>query len=386
MVTAAPDHLIAIVIVGIIFVGTVVVMPAVSFSNFSTVDQQQLRNTAYNVFDAMLLDVGSPSNWGSTLPFDQNNVQKFGLAYADPFSKFVLDPDKIQRLDPENPGVIEYERVRDALSLGDYGFRFSIYRPFRVNWTINIRSDIVQFSTTVTRTEDGTPIPNAEVMVTFMVTASKLPKKDEGDFITEKYNPVVYYTNVTGSCSGSLTTNLGQYNLDYAVAIMQITVSGLSTTVIAQNANPITNLIKINTFGDTVTLTFPDDINDTSSERRIKEIDAYDFKNLMPLFNAEDANPPDIKITQGSGYEYWSITFPGIKAVNPSVLLFAIQVTLQGVGRTLVLVAGPFSFADSAKIFEFGPDPYAKNPITLMRRLVVISDMTYVAEMAFWRE
>ena len=386
IVSATYDHIVAIVIVGMIFIGTVVVLPAVSFSNIDTIDQQQLRNTAYNVFDAMLLDVGSSSNWGSTFPFDQSEVQKFGLAYADPFSKFVLDPDKVQRLDPENPGVLEYERVRDLLKLEDYGFQFSLYRPFRVNWTLDIASNEVLFSTTVTRTEDGTPIPNAEVRVTFMVTASKLPKQSDGDFITEKYDPVVYYTNVTGSCTGSLTTNLGEYNLDYAVAIMKITVSGLSTTVLAQNDNPLTKLIKINTFGDTITLSFPDALNDTSSERRIVEIDAYDFKNLVRLFKAGDVNPPEVKITQGSGYEYWSITFPGIKTVNPSVLLFAVQVTLKGIGRTLVLIAGPFSFGDSEKIFDFGPNPYGVSPITLMRRLVVVSDMTYVAELAFWRE
>jgi len=63
MVSAAYDHMVAIVIVGMIFVATVVALPAISYSNMATVDQQQLRNTAYSVFDAMLLDVGSPSNW-----------------------------------------------------------------------------------------------------------------------------------------------------------------------------------------------------------------------------------------------------------------------------------------------------------------------------------
>ena len=72
IVSIAADHLVAIVIVGIIFVGTVVVLPATSFSNLKVVDQQQLRNTAYNVFDAMLLDVGSPSKWGSSFPFDKS--------------------------------------------------------------------------------------------------------------------------------------------------------------------------------------------------------------------------------------------------------------------------------------------------------------------------
>ena len=388
MVSAAYDNLVAIVVVSVIFVGTVVALPAINYTNLQTVDQQQLRNTAYNVFDSMLLDVGSPSNWGSNLTSDQTEVERFGLARTSPFSKYVLDPDKVQRLDPNplNPWFIEYDRVRSLQNLTDYGFQFSLYRPFSVSWNIDITDASVSFSIAVTRTEDGTPIPNAEVRVTTMVTASKLPKTDDADFISERHDPKTYHTNVKGVCTGSENFDLGEFNIDYAVAIMEINVAGLSTTVVAQNDSTVSNLIKIYTFGDTITLSFPDNMNDTNSERRIKEIAAYSFDNMMRLFNAGDVKPPEIKITQGSGYEYWSITYPGLRAMNPAVLLFAMQLTLKGIGRTLVLIAGPFSLGDSEKIFSIGPDSGSENPIALMRRLVVISDMTYVAELAFWRE
>ncbi len=387
MVSAAYDHIVAILIVGAIFVGTVVALPALNYSNLQTLDQQQLRNTALNVFDSMLLSAGSPSNWGSkSFPFDQNNVKLFGLASPSALSKFVLDSDKVQRLDPTNAGVIDYDRVRTLLNTEDYGFQLSIYRPFEVNWSLDITNTVVRFFVTVTRTEDGTPIPNAEVRVTITVTASKPPKAGEGDFISQRYDPTTYYTNVTGSCAGSLNTDLSGFNIDYAVAIMQITVGGLSTTVVAEKGNQITNLIKISTFGDTITLSLPDVLNDTKSERRVKEIDAYDVENLIRLFKAGDVNPPEIKITKGQGYEYWSITFQGLSAVNPTVLLFAMQLTLKGIGRTIVLIAGPYSFGGSEKIFSFGPEPSSENVITIMRRLVVISDMTYVAQIAFWKD
>jgi len=387
MVSAAYDHIVAILIVGAIFVGTVVALPALNYSNLQTLDQQQLRNTALNVFDSMLLSAGSPSNWGSkSFPFDQNNVKLFGLASPSALSKFVLDSDKVQRLDLTNPGVIDYDRVRTLLNTEDYGFQLSIYRPFEVNWSLDITNTVVRFSVTITRTEDGTPIPNAEIRVTITVTASKLSKTNETDFISQRYDPMTYYTNVTGSCTGSLNTDLGDYNVAYAVAIMQINVGGLSTTVIAQNDNPVINLIKINTFGDTITLSLPEILNDTKSERRVMEIDAYDFENLIRLFKVGDVNPPEIKITKGEGYEYWSITFPGLSAVNPTVLLFAMQLTLKHIGRTVVLIAGPFSFGDFKKMFSFGPEPPSENVITIMRRLVVISDMTYVAQIAFWKD
>ncbi|HEX9261608.1 MAG TPA: hypothetical protein VF893_03685, partial [Candidatus Bathyarchaeia archaeon] len=241
------ENIVAILIVGVIFVGTVVALPATINANLQTVDQQQLRNTASSVFDSMLLDVGSPSNWGSKVHFDQDGnpyfdpteVEKFGLAYADPFSKFVLDSDKVQRL---NPGELDYESVRDLLRIqNDYGFLFSIYRPFRVASTLSITDNSVNFSVTVTRTEDGTPIPKAAVKVTTFVTAAYINKTktttppDIPEFISSPMAPVYGTTGVTGSYQNTTYVSLGEYAVNSAVAIMEINVAGMSTTVVKQN-------------------------------------------------------------------------------------------------------------------------------------------------------
>ncbi len=388
MVNAVYDHLVAMVIVGILFIGTVVAMPILNFSNFRTVDEQQLRNTALNVFDSMLLGCGSPSNWGSTPPteWDQNKVNLFGLASSNALSKYVLDSDKVQRLDPTNPAVMQYNRVRELLKLQDYGFRLSIFRPFSVKWQLNLTQSTVFFSVRVTRTEDGTPIPNANVQVTTMITASKLGQ-NTSDLISKAFEPKSYITNALGNCQDTIDTSLAGYSIQYAVAIIKVTVGGLSTTVVAQNDNPITKFIKINTFGDFVTLTFRNELSEqeTKSERRIIEIDAYDFENLYKIFDGSNMSPPDLKVVQGQGYEYWSMQFQNLRALNPTVLLFVMQLTLKGQGRVLVLIAGPFSFAGSEEIFGFGAEPRSEKVIATMTRLVVISDMTYVAKIAFWR-
>jgi type II secretory pathway pseudopilin PulG len=389
MAPAAYDHIVAMVIVGVIFIGTVVALPAMTFSNFQTVDEQQLRNTALTVFDSMLLNGGSPSNWGSTNPsnWDQNNIELFGLASSSTLSKYVLDPDKVQRLDPQNPGVLEYNRVRDLLKLQDYGFRLSIIRPFSVKWQLNLTQSTVHFSVKVTRTEDATPIPNAQVSVTTMITASKPSQTNGSDLVSKAFEPKLYTTNALGFCQDTIDTRLAGYSIQYAVAIIKVTVGGLSTTVVAQNDNPITKFIKINTFGDTVTLSFRNELSDdeTRSERRIIEIDAYDFENLYKVFDGTTSNPPDLKVVQGTGYEYWSMVFPNLRALNPTVLLFVLQLTLKNEGRVLVLLAGPFSFGGSEEIFGFGPEPTSEKVIAIMTRLVVIADMTYVAKIAFWR-
>jgi type II secretory pathway pseudopilin PulG len=385
MVTAAPDHMVAIVIIGIIFVGTVVVLPATSFSNLNVVDQQQLRNTAYNVFDAMLLDVGSPSKWGSSFPFDQSTVEKFGLAYSDPFSKFVLDVDKVQRLDASNPtGFVEYERVRELLNLNEYGFHISMLRPFSVGWSLNVTSNEVDFYVAVTKTEDGTPIPNAEVKVTTTVATN-----DGKEFSVVRMDPVTYFTDVRGVCEGVQYPSVSG-TINHAISVMTITVAGLSTTVVAQSENPFAELIKLNTSGDTIILSLPDEVigDNTHSERRVHRIDAYVSEEMLTLFDKGTMLPPEIKFTSGSEYEYWSLEYPGLGFMDPTALIFWIELTLKSYGRVIIVLAGSLDFMAEQEILGFGPDPQylSVTPIVTMRRLVVISEMTYVCQLAFWRE
>jgi len=398
MVSAAYEHIVAILVVGVIFTGTVVALPATIYSNLETINQQQLRNTALNIFDSILLDVGSPSNWGSILDdggiFDPALVEKFGLAYADPFSKYVLDSDKVQRLSTG----LSYERVCELLNIqGDYGFQLSIYRPFKVESNLKITGNEINFSVTVTRAEDGTPIPNAEVKVTAMVTAAyapggdhkKNPPPDVDVFISAPIPPVYGTTDVKGIYEDILLfEDHTDYSVESAVAIMEITVAGMSTTVVAQDVNSFAKYINMTTYGDTVLLSIDENFPDRSqpNERTIVDAQAYDSKYLLDLLDDPQ------KLTWGQGYENATIDFPGIRTINPTVLLMVMEIKLSADpgaehgGKKWILIAGPFGFAGSEKVFEFGGDETAKSPITMLRRLVVISDMTYIATLSFWGE
>src|SRR3989304_2800360 len=135
MVNATYEHIVAILAVGAIFVATVATLPAQNFVNMQAVDQQQLRNTALNVFNTILLDPGEPSNWGSMDPFYLNDfrIEKFGLASSHDRELYALDPDKVQRLAINNPlNYLDYNRARELLGLEDYGFNLRIIPPFNV--------------------------------------------------------------------------------------------------------------------------------------------------------------------------------------------------------------------------------------------------------------
>jgi hypothetical protein len=399
MVSEAIDHLVAIVVVSVIFVGTVVALPAINFSNIQAVDQQQLRNTALNVFDSMLLGVGAPSDWGSipSISFNEDVVTLFGLSAPNQLSKFVLDSGKVQRLNLTYGPGISYDRVRYLLNIQqDYGFRLSIFRPFHVDSYLNITNDIIHFSVTVSRAEDETPIPNAEVKVTTMMTASSYEK----DPITGEENLAYkvlyngpYHTNFAGNCQADIKpTDLSGFMVNYAVAIMQISVGGMTTIVVTQNENEVTKYIKLNTFGDTIDLTFRNETVDNPSQRRVEQIKAFDFPDSMySVYDNSTGNGQSPQITHGVGYESWSTTYEGLRAMDPQVLIMVLELTVPRAhdgfpARRLVLVAGPFSMGGTDEIFNFGNDVDSQNVIAVMRRLVVISDMTYIAQIDFWRE
>jgi hypothetical protein len=104
----------------------------------------------------------------------------------------------------------------------------------------------------------------------------------------------------------------------------------------------------------------------------------------MPIYAPESKDPTATQVTNGLGYDYWNNTFPGLTAMDPVLLLFTVSVPNP---RRNVIVAGPFSLWDSSKVFSFGPDSeQVSNAAIKLRRFVVISGMTYIAELTLWKE
>ena len=388
MVGELYDYMIGIVLVSVIFTSVVFAIPAISYVNLLQVDQQQLRNTALNVFNAMLLGAGRPSDWGSKFPFDQENVELFGLAYGEGSSLYVLDPDKVQRLDKDSPGYIEYEKVKELLTLEEYGFSISFFRPFKVAWDLEIGTPLlndVWFAVNVTRLEDGRPIPNAQVSVTILCSAKNPDKEDET--IVKVTRPETLFTNALGGCEATQPIQVpAGYIIETAIAIMKITVAGISTMVVAQQDQTVQNVMKINTFGDTIVLSFRGELTNTSAVRRVLKIDSFNYdETLTEIYGGGDGN--EDKITEGYGYVFWNSTFPGLRAMDPALLLFLVSVPLGagGGGRRPVIVTGPFSLWESSGVFGFGSSSEGI-VVSRLRRYVVVGGMTYIAELTLWRE
>ena len=388
MVGEIYDYMLGITIVGIIFVAAMFTIPSISFINLRQVDQQQLRNTGLNLFNAILLGDGSPANWGSIYPFDQNNTESFGISLAGQSTLYTIDKDKLQRLSSIGPGQIEYEKVKELLGLQDYGFLLSIYRPFRVNWTININESpvnpIVDYSISVNRNLDQRPILDAQVSVTLLCTA-KNPNVEDPLVIVKVAGDKV--TNAMGVLQGSEEIEILEsgYELDSAMGIFTINVAGITTQVVAYSEYQIQDIVNINTFGDTIVLSFRNEENtSTNAVRRPIDIFTFDYEEeLNHLYQV----PNNYHITHGIGYETWNRTFPGLSYLDPGLLIFTVDTTLGQGGRDTYLITGPLSLWENSEILTFGSSgAVGDDNVRLRRYLVDASGMVYNAELLLWEE
>ncbi|MEM3565551.1 MAG: hypothetical protein QXK18_01580 [Candidatus Bathyarchaeia archaeon] len=382
MVNAVYDHIIAILVICVMFVGAVVILPTLSAANIKAVDQQQLRNIALNVFNTILLDAGEPVNWGSFPDFMMNDprIKRFGLASAEDTTFYVLDPDKVQRLIVGNPlNYCDYNKVRELLGLQGYGFRLRIIPPFNVTNVdgtpipkkspIVVQSNQLSYSVKVSHL-DGTPIPNALVYATIVYTSGS-------NFGITSRSPI--YTNALGICNDTAMLNFAP---SHVVVVLRVTVAEVATLIVTFGSTPPNDIAKINFVGDEIILTMPD-----ATPRGARWVD-----NIIPITNDEDieflyngTRGNDDKLNYGA-LKVWSKSFNGLKNRNPVVFIFNFWAVIAGEGRQEVLIAGPYQNLLGYTVFEYGGAPQDSTAAVKIQRSVIISGMTYTAELWLWKE
>jgi len=368
------EHLFGLIIIGAIFTSVVYAIPNTSYVNLFYMDQQQLRNIALKVLNAILLETGYPATWGSEEPFNPNSVHSFGLASSYTSSFYLLDPDKVQRLVAENPsGYLEYEKVRQLLGLQDYGFNLRIVPPFNVTVVDLSQSEKnLKFDVTVTL-NDEKPVPNAAV--TALIVYSHYKGGLGGD---ERYSirqvQAQDVTNELGQCTISKVLT-GQVS-DVMVAF-QTTAAGVGTVNTVFTDPPPEDIAEINMVNDTIILTHP---KSTPNENRwICDIAMFTENGLLALY---DGTKNDT-LNYGSN-DLWSKNFHGLKTVNPVFLFLNVNAVEKSSGRKGTLTVGPYPNYTGNRVLRYGGTPMGD--VVKLQRTVSIADMDYMLELMFWKE
>lgn len=380
MAGEAIDHMMAIVILGAIFMAAVFTVPNLAYVNLLYLDQQQLRNTALTALKSILFDEGYPSNWGSmsgTNQFNENSVKRFGLSALNDPSFYVLDPDKVHRLAANPTGNITYQKTKQLLGLSGYDFSIVIRPLFEVDRTVSITrpdSDTasINFNVNVTR-NDGQPVPNAIVWA-HIIYATDTPSTNIAQISTT--------TDSLGKCQGSHTVNVTKGSITDVIVIFKVTVGGRTTMIVsAQDTIHPNNIAKINIVGDNIVLTNPDDMTGPHAARWVLNILMYNFETSANMLNGSRSN--EYKLTYGQGFGVWSKQFLGLSTSDPSILIFTFD-AVDG-GRTVVLLVGPYATWRPDGIIEFNPAGNTGADTVSVQRDVLIAGMAYTAELRLWK-
>jgi hypothetical protein len=374
MVAPIYDHVTALILACALFVSAVVAVPAINYVNLLYVDQQQLRNVALEILNSDLFDTGYPSSWGSSNPFNENDVAKFGLALSGSSSFYVLDPDKVQRLVIGNPsGSLDYEAVRTLLGLRHYGFNIRIVPPFNAHARDMSELPNLSFEVNVTF-RNGNPVPNAHVEATILYVEGK-----SGYFTAETENN----TNCLGQCT--IKKELSSSVTDYMV-VLKTTVADLATVTSTYMEGFNTHIMNASIVEENITMAIPEGPGwekGSSGTRWVMSVSVVNEDGVWLVYSGTKSN--EDKITWGAGYWGWSKLFPGLSYYNPLFVIFTIEAPNP---RRLVLFVGPYTTASGYRVFNFGgPSTSSHTGATVkLLRTVEIAGMTYIFDLQVWKE
>lgn len=374
------DHLIAVIVVSVLFVAAVVAVPNISYVNLLSMDQQQLRNIALSTLKTILIDVGYPSNWGSSIDFNASSVKRFGLALEGSSSLYVLDPDKVQRLVVDNPlNYLDYEQVRELLGLQNYGFSLEIRSPFNVEVENQSQEgdgiEVLRYEITVT-TSDGKPIPNA-IVDAFIF--SSIYKGGDDERYSIGFQEKTLYTNETGK---AMLYEVLTGSISDVIVVFRITVSDVHSMIaVYRNGAPPIDIAEVNMVNDTIVLTPPDVT--PKDARWVLNVFTVSSDGVTSIYNGTKED----KINWGEGYNQWEKSFNNLKEIDPILLVFNFKAVEKGEGRKGVLVVGPYPNYLGSRVINYSDEEAPSGDVGVqLQRVVNISGMTYVAELSLWRE
>jgi len=366
------DHIIALVVVGALFLFGVVVLPNTSYVNMLYVNEQQLRNKALDLLESMLLDEGYPENWGTATNFSQNDVGRFGLALSNG-SSYELDPDKVQRLRNNPLGNITYERLRNLLRLQGYGLKIMVEPAFNVSVRdlAPTQPHNLTYEVRVTH-RDGTPIPKASVEALILYSI-----KTHGSDYTLGCENASFLTDSLGKCTLQQTLD---DDVSCAFVVWEVQVAELSVLTVTSKGEAPDDVAQINMVGDYIILTKPKTI--PNGDVKIQSIMILTSEGKQQVIYNGTHGSED-QINWGSKDE-WTKMFPGLKDKKPKLIILNAIVPENASGRVGKLAIGSPSFALEGEALSYGGVP--PGATATLERAVKISGSNYVFRLVLWKE
>jgi hypothetical protein len=151
---------------------------------------QDLNKNSYlnAIADRFVNSPGTPPAWGT----NQSLPEDFGLAQAQSFIPYELDPDKVSRLNSQNNNSLTYTQLVQSAKLDNLAFGVSISQLMTIN---------------IAQTENHTVGGNTAFTFAVSVTANSKPAD-------ASFHAYLLANNHCSETSGSLPNGLGELNVE----------------------------------------------------------------------------------------------------------------------------------------------------------------------------
>jgi len=382
----------------IIFIAAVFFFSGMITNGVAYSTQRNYALNAQNLFDYILLGTGSPSNWGYT----SNQPTAFGLAQPGA-PQYTLNPGAVLRLMPMSPiniggrtyyyinlgGVslieppnyyVNYTYAKQLLGIsGSYEFQLTLTPALNV--TVKPVSTS-KFLVTVTG-YGGAPMPDAQVAAQYAYAISS--------GVGSKSISVGVYTgsaitNTTGQAVISFPT---QPSSTYYL-LVQVSAAGIYGAGYYTNNQIGSALANISVYPGSSyvnltqhcvsSITPPCGVDNYNVTLLIPSGNSYSLFQVCACPSSTQGQGTCLNAGRGSGNTYSTASCPGSFYDG----YIAVAISKRGASSPLQLLLVPISPTFFDLKLTYGYNPHGSSSAVTLTRIVEISGISYVAQLAYW--
>ncbi|MEM1530690.1 MAG: hypothetical protein QXH97_05085 [Candidatus Bathyarchaeia archaeon] len=307
-------------------------------------EKENLKAAAQTILTQILLNPGSPEDWGSNITIKGLDLTSFGLAPKKRITKevYTLDADKISRLNKMNPFYIPPYYAGKALGLSpEYGFTIEIFPALDVNVS---ETQPGLYNVEVRTIYGGNPVLGANV-------TARIYYLNSGSIMAIPNNCSLH--GVTGY-DGRCAINFGFLSSARYVAIFLVDYSGMRVMEVISSDGIKQNVLA----GKYFLLAEKHDFSEDSVFEVIacQKNGVYEIEHIKSkirsvarsddgfIYEIEYVEPQLISVLASSGNDYLMLASRKINLVYGTIVPSALAPPLGFVIEKIVLVDG-FSYA-----------------------------------------
>ena len=225
----------------------------------------------------------------------------------------------------------------------------------------------------------GSPIPHASVEATLLYVL----KNDKDTFYTVKASN---NTDALGKCIIKPDIPEDPDDISDFVMVFKVTVAGVTTVTSSyMEGFGQQHVMNASMVGENITMAIPEGPGWEKGSAGVRWVKSVVVVNEDGYWTIYNGTKQDDKITWGGANWGWTKLFSGLSSYNPLFIIFNLSVPNP---RRFIFLLGPNPNWKGSRVEAFG-DPTGvggASSAVRVQRDVILSGMTYIAELTLWKE